>query len=112
MIVGAAAKRPVEFAIGFFDREIVDAGVAVVHDAIFVELPVFVSVRAKPVAGVVVALVGETDGDAGSVEGPQLFDEAVVQFATPFSGQEFDDFFAAVDELCAISPFAIHGVTE
>ena len=112
MVVGTAAERPVELALGFFDGEIVDAGVAVVHDAVFVELPVFVSVGAVPVAGVVVALVGEADGDAGSVEGPELFDEAIVELAAPFSGEEFDDLFAAVDELGAVSPFAVYRVGE
>src|SRR3954447_10094866 len=82
------------------------------HDAVFVELPVFVSVGAVPVAGVVVALVGEAYGDAGSVEGPELFDEAVVEFAAPFSGEEFHDLFATVDEFGAVTPLAVDGVTE
>src|SRR5216683_3721098 len=112
MIVGTAAEGPVELALRLFDREIVDAGVAVMHDAVFVELPVFVSVGAVPVAGVVVAFVGEAHGDAGSVEGPELLDEAIVEFATPFSGEELDDFLAAVDKLGAVSPLAIHGVSQ
>lgn len=112
MIVGTTTEGPVEFALRLFDRQIVDAGVAVMHHAVLVEFPVFISVGAKPVAGVVVRLVGEADGDASSVEGPQFLDEAVIQFATPLSGQEIDDLFAAIDELCAISPLAIHGITE
>ena len=67
MVVGTAAEGPMELSFGFFDREVVDAGVAVMHDAVFVEFPVFVSVGAVPVAGVVVTLVGEADRDAGSV---------------------------------------------
>ena len=47
VIVWAAAEGPVEFAVGFFDGEVVDAGVTVVHDAVFVELPVFVAVGAN-----------------------------------------------------------------
>src|SRR5258708_18795195 len=82
------------------------------HDAVFVEFPVFVSVGAVPVAGVVVALVGEAHGDAGSVEGPEFLDEAIVEFAAPFSGEELDDFFATVDELGAISPLAVYRVGE
>src|SRR5207302_1544678 len=64
------------------------------------------------VAGVVVALVGEADGDAGSVEGPELFDESVVEFAAPFSGEEFHDLFSAVDEFGAVSPLAVYRVGE
>src|SRR3979490_15751 len=82
------------------------------HDAAFVELPVFVSVGAVPVAGVVVTLVGEAYCDAGSVECPELFDEAIVEFATPFSGEELDDLFAAVDELGAVAPLAVYRVGE
>ena len=37
------------------------------------------------------ALVGEADGDAGAVEGPEFLDEAIVEFAAPLSGQERDD---------------------
>src|ERR1700730_14200710 len=110
MVLGTAAEGPVELAVRFFDGEVVDAGVAVVHDAFWVELPVFVSVGAVPVAGVVVALVGEADGDARSVEGPELLDEAIVEFATPFSGEELDDLFAPVDEFGAVSPLAVYGV--
>ena len=112
VVVGAAAEGPVEFAIGFFDREVVDASVAVVHDAIWIEFPVLVSVGAVPIAGVVMALIGETDGDASSVEGPELFDQAVVEFATPFSGEECDNLFATVDELGPVSPSAVDGVGE
>src|ERR1700719_4117995 len=82
------------------------------HDAVFVELPVFVSVGAVPVAGAVVTLVGEASGGAGSIEGPEFLDEAIVEFATPFSGEELDDFLAAVDELGTVAPFAIHRVSE
>src|SRR5580704_8188258 len=112
MIVGTAAQRPVEFALRFFDGEIVDTSVAVMHDTVFVELPVFISVGAEPVARVVMTLIGEADRDASAVEGPEFFDEAVVEFALPFSREELDDFLTAVDELCTVSPFAIYVVTE
>src|SRR5258707_15444101 len=112
MIVGTAAEGPVELAVRFFDGQIVDAGVAMMHDAVLVEFPVFVSVGAVPVAGVVVALVGEAHGDAGSVEGPEFLDEAIVEFATPFSGEELDDFFASIDEFGAVSPLAVYRVGE
>src|SRR5271154_6817873 len=112
MIVGAASEGPVVFALRLFDGEIVDAGVAMMHDAVFVELPVLVAIGAVPVAGVVVALVGEAYGDARSVEGPELFDEAIVEFAFPLSGEEGDDLCAAVDEICAVAPLAVDRITE
>ncbi len=112
MIVGTAAKRPEELAVGFLDREIVDGGVAMMHDAVLIELPVLVSVGAVPVAGVIVTLVGEANGDACAVEGPQLFDEAIVEFALPLSCEEGDDVRASVDELGAISPLAVYRVAK
>jgi hypothetical protein len=53
MIVGAAAERPVELAFALLDREIVDAGDAQAHQAVFVEFPILVAVAAEPVAAVV-----------------------------------------------------------
>src|SRR5688500_20195272 len=50
---------PVILAVGFFDGNVVDAGVAQAHQPVLVELPILVAVRAVPVVGVVVPLVGE-----------------------------------------------------
>ncbi len=58
------------------------------------------------------ALVGEAYGDACSVEGPELFDEAVVELPAPLSCEEGDDVGAAGDELCAVSPLAVDCVGE
>ena len=44
MIVGTATKRPVVAAVGLRDREIVDAGNAQVHEAVFVEVPIFITI--------------------------------------------------------------------
>jgi len=112
MVVGTAPERPMELAVGLFDGQIVDAGIAMVHQSLIVELPVLVAVGAVPVAGVIMTLVGEADGDAGSVEGPEFLDEAIVEFATPLSGEELDDFVASVDKFGAVSPYAVHGVDE
>jgi len=95
MVVGAGAEGPVEFSVGVGDGEVVDAGVAELHEAVGVELPVFVSVGAEPVVGVVAPFVGEADGDAVVGEGPEFLDEAVVEFAGPFAGEELDDLVAA-----------------
>ena len=63
-------RRPVILALRLGDRLVVDAGVAVDHQAVVVEFPVFVAVAAVPLAGVVVPFVGEADGDAMAAEGP------------------------------------------
>ena len=44
MIVRTATERPVVQAIRFANRQVVDARVAMRHQAVFVELPVFVPV--------------------------------------------------------------------
>jgi hypothetical protein len=49
VIVGAPAQRPVKPAFRLFDLEIVNAGIAMSVEAVFVEQPVFISVGTKPV---------------------------------------------------------------
>ena len=112
MVVRANAGRPVEQALGLGDGEVVDAGVAGGHQAVGIELPVFIAVGAKPLAIGVVRFVGETDGDTVFAEGPQLFDESIVGFALPLAGKEVDDLFAALQELVAVAPAAVNGIRE
>ena len=50
MIAGAAAKRPVVFALTLLDRQIIDAGDAQTHQSVLVEFPVLVAVAAEPMA--------------------------------------------------------------
>lgn len=50
VVVGAAPEGPVELALRLLDGEVVDAGIAQSHQAVVIELPVFVSVGADPVA--------------------------------------------------------------
>ena len=83
-------------ALRLFDRQIVDAGIAVMHGAGLVELPIFVSIRAEPVAGVVVPFIREAHRDAGAIERPELFDEAIVELTLPLTRQELLDLFPAV----------------
>ena len=56
-------ERPMEFPLRLPDGHVVDAGVAVVHDALGIEFPVLVPVGAKPVSGIIVPLVREADRD-------------------------------------------------
>ena len=70
MVVGTAAQGPSEFAIAFGYREIIDAGDPTAHQAVFVEFPILIAVSAKPIAAVVVILVGEANGDTIPAKGP------------------------------------------
>jgi hypothetical protein len=91
VIVGTATKRPVVAALALRDREIVDAGNAQAHQAVFVELPILVAVATKPVPAVVVPFVGEPNRDAVLSEGPDFLNEPVVKFTLPFPSQELLD---------------------
>ena len=70
MTVRPATGRPVVVAASFCDGHIVDARDAQAHEPVFVELPVFVAIGAEPVAGVIMPLVGEADGNSVSVKSP------------------------------------------
>ena len=112
MVVGAAAERPVVFALALLDRKIVDAGDAQAHQAVLVEFPVLVAVAAEPVAAVVVPLIGEAHGDAVVAERPDFLDQAVVELAVPFARQERLDGLATLEELGAVPPAAVGRVGE
>jgi hypothetical protein len=58
---------------------------------VFVKFPILVPVAAKPIATVVVALIGKTNRDAVLSESPGFLNEPVVEFTLPFPGQEFFD---------------------
>jgi hypothetical protein len=64
MIVGAPPQRPIKFPLDLANRQVVDAGMTGLHQAVFIEFPVFVAVGTEPVACVVVPFIGEADGDA------------------------------------------------
>ena len=112
VVVGPASLRPAKFAVGFGNGTIVDAGVAHGHQSVFVEFPVFIAVRAEPIASVVAPFIGESDGDAVAVVRPQLLDEPVVEFAHPFAFEKRDDLLSALRKLAAIAPSAVGRVRE
>src|SRR6266446_495739 len=110
MAVRAPPDRPVVQAVALADRKVVDAGNAASHQAALVKLPILVTERPKPVAAVIMPLIGETYRDAVLAEAPQLFDQAVVQFAIPFTCQKGRDLFAAANELGTVPPLAFQCV--
>src|ERR1700758_1834682 len=99
MVVRPSPERPMVLPVGLADRQIVDRSKAPLHHAGGVEFPVLVSVRAKPVAAVVMPFVSEPHGDVIVAKRPQLFDQAVIEFLVPFAGEKSDDFGAPIDEL-------------
>src|SRR5215813_13346657 len=112
MIVGPPPERPRELAIARGDRQVVDAGEAQPHQALIVELPVLVAVGAEVVTAVVAPLVGEANGDPVAGERPELLDEAIVELAVPFAGEELDDRGPAAEKLGAVPPAAVFAVRE
>jgi hypothetical protein len=107
VIVGPAAERPAELAVGLGNRVFVDAGDAPLHQPIRVELPVLVAIGAEPVAAVVTIFIGEADGDTIARMRPNLLDQAIIEFPRPFAGQKSLDLIAAGDELGAVSPTTV-----
>jgi hypothetical protein len=99
MIVGTAAERPMTFAIRFLEGKIGDARESQPHQAIVVELPILVAIRAIPVSRIVVSLVGEAHGDAVIRERPQFFDQAVVELFDPLASEKGDDVLSSVHKL-------------
>ena len=73
MIVWPTTQRPMEFTVRFFDRQIIDTSIATLHQAILVKFPVFIAIRTKPLAIVIVPLVGESDRDSVAFISPEFF---------------------------------------
>src|ERR1700679_1810929 len=99
-------------ALALLNWKVVNTSVAVMHNPAFVELPIFISVRAEPLPGCVMRLVRETDRDAGASKRPQLFDEPIVQLFLPFASEKLHDLLSSGDKLRAIAPLAVDGISE
>ena len=90
----------------------IDTRQAPLHQAVLIEFPVLVAIGAKPLAAVVVILVGKTDGDAIAGEGPQFLGQAVIEFPRPFAGEERFDGLATIDEFRAVAPLAVRRIRQ
>src|SRR5436190_21183514 len=55
MIVRPASDGPVKQPFRLSDREIIDAGVARLHEAALVELPIFIAITSPPLPGGIMA---------------------------------------------------------
>src|SRR5215472_8084957 len=112
VIVRPPPQRPMVFPVGFIDRQIVDRSETPLHHAGRIEFPVLVSVRAEPIAAVVMPFISKPHGDAIVVEGPEFFDQPVIELLVPFACEKGDDFGPPVDEFRAVSPPAILGISQ
>ena len=104
MLIRASSERPVELPFGLGDWEFIDACVSRMHQPFRVELPIFVAVGPKPIARVIVILVGKPDGNPVVQKCPDFLNESVVEFSGPLSCEQCDDLLTPVGELCSISP--------
>src|SRR6185437_12252650 len=112
MVVRASPLGPTELAVGFGNRQVVDAGDAQAHQAVLVELPVLVAVRPEPEPAVVMPFVCKTYGDPVALPCPDFLDQPILQFPLPFPGQKRLDCGAAIDELGPVSPAAVLGIAQ
>src|SRR3954465_10669513 len=112
--IGRARPRrwPVKAAFAFLDGDVVDAGLAPPHQAVFVELPLLVAVGTMPLPGIVVPFILEAHGNAVLVERPEVLDQAIVMLLRPFAGEEFDDRLAPLEEFSAVTPTAVLGIGQ
>src|SRR5579875_2780221 len=70
VVCGARPRRPMKLPLRRADGHIVDAGLAPSHQAVGIELPHLVAVRAEPIAGIVMPFVLEANGDAVLMKRP------------------------------------------
>jgi GNAT superfamily N-acetyltransferase len=94
------------------DGQVVDAGKAFAHQPVFIKLPEFIAVRAKPLPGMVVPFVLEAHGHPVFPETPQRFPEPVAQFTCPLALQKPLYFLPPAEELGAVAPFGIYRVGQ
>src|SRR5437667_10572765 len=104
MVIGTSTEEPVIFALAVFDRQVVDAGNPPSHQALFVELPIFVPIATKPIAGIVVPFVCKAHGYPVVAKRPDLLDQPILQFANPLAREECLDGLASPNKRGAVSP--------
>src|SRR6266852_3065336 len=104
MIIRTAPQGPVMLALRLLDWQIVDGRKPQAHESVLVELPIFIAIRSKPIAGVIVPFIRKAHGDTVSLERPKLFDQAVVQLFGPFASEKRDDVLPSVHKFRAVSP--------
>src|SRR4030095_13259943 len=103
MVIRTAPQEPAVLVLGFLDWEVIDAGQTTAPQPIRGELPGFIAIGPEPMPRVIMPLIREAHCDAGIMKGPELFDEAVVQFFSPFALEELHNGLAPHQELAAVT---------
>ena len=91
---------------------LVDACVSRMHQPFRVEFPVLIAIGPKPIARVIVILVGKPDGNPVVQKCPEFLDKPVVQLSDPLPREQRDDLLTPVGELGSISPARIYCVRK
>ena len=112
MVGWASPLWPMEFALGFLDGDVVDAGFTSSHQTFVVKFPVLVPVSPKPLTVGVVVFVLKTYCDPVSLKGPQLFGKSVFKFVVPLVRKEFANGIATVDKLATVTPLTVDRISH
>ncbi len=104
MVIRAAAEFPVKLPFGITNRQIVDAGEALAHQAGVIEHPVLVAIGTIPLPGPVVEFIRVANGNPVFGEGEQFLDQTIVQLPPPLRGEEADNLCPSSDEQVPVSP--------
>src|SRR3954468_2224455 len=107
MIIRTPALWPVKQPFRLLDRKIIDRCISVVHDALTIELPVFVAIGTIPLTGVVTPFIGKANSNSAFRKRPKFLYQAILQLTTPFPFEEGDYLLASMDEFRAVSPVTV-----
>src|SRR5215813_4090316 len=80
------------------------------HQAIFIELPILIAVRSKPVSRIVMTFVSKANGDPIALKGPQFPDQSIVEFPRPLAPKKGDNSLPADDEFGSVAPTTLFAV--
>src|SRR5258708_31813509 len=112
MAVRRAPEGSANLALRLVDGKVVDTGEAQDDEAVVVERPVLVTVRAKPGSRVIVPLVRESHSDPVPGERPEFLDEPVVQFLAPLAREKRPHFLATHGKFRPVPPSRVLAIDE
>src|SRR5258706_4902498 len=112
MAVRTAPEGPAKLALRLVDGKVVDTGEAHDHEAVVVERPVLVTVRAKPGSRVIVPLVRESHSDPVAGERPEFLDQPVVQLLAPLAREELPHFLATHAKFRPVPPSRVLAIDQ
>lgn len=101
-----------ELAIFLFNRDVVDGGVALLHEPLFVKEPIFVTVSTEPLALVVAVFVAESHGNSIAGVCPKLLDQTIVSLAIPLALEKVAYLIATFEKSRSIPPHGIGGICQ